>query len=179
MLYLSTTSGAPVKSVLYSCNGVTAPHHGPYDFSCRRNHHGSLERASVVLSTDARLHWLCCALSSVCCVSPSNLPVKFCHTVNSELPWFQEDFVGYYVLVEKSSGVMTFVVSQYCFPHIYNRVASACSKGGRCAGCTGCSTDACRTILELFWPPCFRYHEEFSSIVSTGTVSKANKSSKL
>ena len=82
--------------------GVTAPHHGPYDFSCRRSHHGSLERASVVLSIDARLHWLCCALSFLfCCVSPSNLPVKFCHTVNSELPWFQKNLVGYQLLVEK------------------------------------------------------------------------------
>ena len=76
---------------------VTAPHHGPYDFSCRRSHHGSLERASVVLSTDARLHWLCFALSFLfCCVSPSNK----CHTVNSELPWFQEEFGGYHLLVD-------------------------------------------------------------------------------
>ena len=36
-----------------------------------------------------------------CCVSPSNITVKFCHTVNSELPWFQEEFGGYQLLVDK------------------------------------------------------------------------------
>ena len=87
---------------------VTAPHHGPYDFTCRRSHHGSLESVSVVLSTGARLNWLCFALSFLfCCMSPSTIPVKFCHTVNSELPWFQEEFGGYKLLVESSSSMMT------------------------------------------------------------------------
>ena len=43
----------------------------------------------------------CALLCLSVVVSPSNIAVKFCHTVISELPWFQEECGGSQLLVEK------------------------------------------------------------------------------